>query len=144
LSPCVSRFTYYTSSLEIVYNTTCIIRIIYGRRACRSICRRPAHFVVKLGQLIISVVSSIRGSDYPSLSFTSVFIPPPRRLSVAHALTTSLSPRQPFSHCLYIAYIMHIFSFCVHCCHTHALHTHRAHAYYTYTYYIYICNGVSV
>lgn len=59
------------SSLEIVYTTLLVLRIIYERSACRSICRL-AHFVVKLGQLIIIIaaVSSIRVSMTIPLSLS--------------------------------------------------------------------------
>jgi len=117
-----------------LYTIRLVLRIIYERRACRSICRRrPAHFVVKLGQLIIIVVSSIRGSDYPSLSFTSVFILPlddSLSHTYTHSLISSLSPRQPFSHCLYIAYIIynaHFLLLCAllpHVCTTYSSRTH--------------------
>jgi len=110
------------SRLYIQY-TTCITHNIYERRACRSICR-PAHFVVKLGQLIIIAVSSIRVSMTIPLRLSPVFIAAslshshspyiffsPRILNVSFTpslyLSASLFPCQSFSRRLYIARIIY-------------------------------------
>lgn len=140
MSPYVSWFTYYTSSLEIVYNTTCIIRIVYERRACHSICRRrrPAHFVVKLGQLIILLLCPLSPAVTITLclSLRSLFLSP--AVSLSHTLTTSLSPRQSFSHCLYIVCIIynaHFLLLCAllpHVCTTYSSRTHILYVYVLY------------